>query len=170
MASCPPPGGALPRMSRECVTFDESLARGASSSGALPMGRYRANWELGFSHSRLDHGRQVLRSGDFSASSSSSAFPLGCCPLCLSVSGQVADLWDSPPIPIPVLPGIRQELSWRTHPLHPCGMTPTHACLLKAIVEVVATLPPLTAGTPRVLLPVERANSKPPRTGEIDGG
>jgi hypothetical protein len=126
MAPCPPLGGALPRMSRGCVTFDESLARGASSSGALPMGRYRANWELGFSQSRLDHGRQVLRSDDFCAFSSSSALPPGSCPRGLSALGKVADLWDSPPIPIPVLPGIRQELSWRTHPLHPCGVKPTY--------------------------------------------
>lgn len=86
------------------------------------MGRYRTDWELGFNQSRLDHGRQVLRSGDFSASSSSSAFPPGSCPLGLSVSGQVADLWDSPLIPIPVLPGIRHELSWRTLPLRRWGI------------------------------------------------
>jgi hypothetical protein len=31
-------------------------------------------------------------------------------------------------------------------------------------------LPPLTAGSPSVLLAVERANRMPPMTGEIDGG
>jgi hypothetical protein len=45
-----------------------------------------------------------------------------------------------------------------------------HMCLLRATAQVIAMLPPLTAGSPSVLLAVERANRMSPMTGEIDGG
>src|SRR5687768_9085778 len=85
----------------------QSLARVASSSDALPMGLRVANWELGFNQSRFCHVRQVLRVYDFCAFSSSPALPPCCGPLGLSALGKVVDLWDFPPIPIPVLPGMR---------------------------------------------------------------
>jgi hypothetical protein len=44
-----------------------------------------------------------------------------------------------------------------------------HACLLKPTPEVSASLFPLTAGAPGVLLPAEGGNGKPPVTGETRG-
>jgi hypothetical protein len=43
-------------------------------------------------------------------------------------------------------------------------------CLIRATAQVMARLPPLTAGSPSVLRPVAQANRTQPMSGEIDGG
>src|SRR6059058_6040597 len=58
-----------------------SLARSASSSGAMPMGLRVTNWELDFKQCSFHHIMQVLRVHSFSAFSLSPAFPPCSCPL-----------------------------------------------------------------------------------------
>jgi hypothetical protein len=70
------------------------------------MGLRVTNWELGFNQSRFHPVRQVLRVCDFSAFSSPPALPPCYGPLGLSAPGEVVDLWDIPPIPIPVMLGM----------------------------------------------------------------
>jgi hypothetical protein len=71
------------------------------------MGLPGTDWELGFNQSRFHRVMQGLRSYDFSAFSSSSAFPPCYGPFRLSGPGKAAALGDFPPIPIPAVPGMR---------------------------------------------------------------
>src|SRR6266568_1367306 len=90
---------------KSCETGCRSLAREASSSGALPTGRHQTNLELGFRQCSFHHTMQVLRNHDFCAFSSPSALPPCYVPLCLSTSSKAADLWN--------IPSISRPLVWR---------------------------------------------------------
>src|SRR5207237_5131677 len=64
-----------------CVTSTWSLAKSASSLGALAMGLAETDWELDFKQFSFHHIMQVLRVCRFSTFSLSPAFPPCYCPL-----------------------------------------------------------------------------------------
>ena len=105
--SLPPvlPSKVRVAMGEGSATSPVSLAREASSSGALPTGRHKTNLELGFRQCSFHHTMQVLRNGDFCAFSSPSALPPCSVPLGLSTSSKAADLWN--------IPSISRPLVWR---------------------------------------------------------
>jgi hypothetical protein len=92
-------------MGEGSATAPRSLAREASSSGALPTGRDETNWALGVSQSRLHQTRRGLRDGDFCAFSAPAALPPCYGPRGLSTAGKAADLWN--------MPSISRPLVWR---------------------------------------------------------